>query len=99
MDKQERLEHQKEMESKLWSGDITNLTNKQIEELVTRFFYNTLLIDINTFNIGYKSDETGTYVKLVVEGVAYGDSDNLTESEIAEIEKQLDEDEDEEEGD
>jgi hypothetical protein len=93
MDKQERQAHQKEMESKLWSGDITTLTNKEIQDLVSNFFYQTFLIDINGFNFGYKTDDTGTYVKLILEGSAYGDIENLTQSEIEAIQQELEDEE------
>lgn len=82
VDKEERMKHLEDMESKLWFGDLTSLTSQEIKDIFTNFLYQTFLIDMTSFHFAFKSDETGTYIKVIIDGLAYKDPSNISISDL-----------------
>jgi hypothetical protein len=75
----------KDVVSKLWNKDITNLTTAEITDLLTNIFYQVLLVQVTSVNFGVKSDETGTHVKFIIDGEAYKDETSLDPSDEFDI--------------
>lgn len=80
MQNQEREFQQKEMASKLWSKDVASLTTNEVMDLVNNIFYQMFLIQVTAVNYAIKTDESGTFVKFVIDGEAYLDEKSIDTS-------------------
>jgi hypothetical protein len=79
----ERAQHLKEIQSKLWNKDLLSLSNREITETIRNMFYQMFLVEITDFNFAIRYNGSGnTVVKFIIEGDAFGDSDTISDEDI-----------------